>query len=816
MATKHRLRRSCAFCRARKIKCSNETICEACRRQGADCIYDFEPPRPKARGSIDATRSGSDSISLRHSDLSPVLGRQRSNTGSSVRDSPITGQLTDEPFLSDDVENVATVLERSFFENFAGKASTGSSHRRQQTPDGMVTQYGQSPAKLSSLLSLLTHDLVGLSANQFGSLGCHHVEDGNAAFFLSGMESDETPIMFDNMPPSTTNPVTEYGQRQQTQLIDVWFSSHPLSFLVSKTLLLRELRDGTHDEILLAIMLAEANFTIGGEAATTRGRTLMQYAQTQLRSRPLQTTQNSGVVTDSGTVVYSGISTRIFSGISTVQALMLLGWNAMTESHFRRAVTYIQLAGRLSSDLKEQVISTDGMQLSSRINGIDVYDVEKELIDYLYWTTYSLTLWVYVQTGRGYFASPSPSVQSSIFIPATEDSSAAMQLDLVSENVNTLQKQKLAIREMWPLAHVAISVAHVCGFHPQQQGMASTNVMQRCADTHRFLTETTQELNKKGNNVASTAFVLTTCHTLAIQLLFPALNNQEVARPDIVERLCYSLEEVLQVFGVMSIQPKDPMNMAPSLQSTLPSVFGMTLDTCSRALRAIRGRPQASGITSDFPSAQLYSQTLQSMSSRMYLMSKSDFLDQSSSLRNTRKQLKSSMRKFNNSSASSVSGHSSGSESGSSVTLSPGRSDDLSTATTPEMDAQIGFVSPKDMKTMPSPPVANNDIFNAAPPMAKQQSWPAAPATTNTAAPQELMYSTMDPNALGIQSRDDLSLNGMVDLQHAWLPQMPTLTEADMQSMQWDFGAAPQQDNMMKQEATVAPAAVWSNMDMVL
>ena len=79
------------------------------------------------------------------------------------------------------------------------------------------------------------------------------------------------------------------------------------------------------------------------------------------------------------------------------------------------------------------------------------------------------------------------------------------------------------------------------------------------------------------------------------------------------------------------------------------------------------------------------------------------------------------------------------------------------------------------------------------------------------------MYSTMDPNALGIQSRDDLSLNGMVDLQHAWLPQMPALTEADMQSiqsMQWDFGAP--QPEMMKQETTVAPAAVWSNMDMVL
>lgn len=719
------------------------------------------------------------------------------------------GAVAEEAFLSEDIESIANVLEMSFYDNFAEKASTRSTHRQRPMPNGIATELGQSPSQPSSILSLLTYDLVGLSTNQYGSLGCSHVEEGGAAFFLSGMDSDETPAMFDNTPPATINPVTEYGQRQQTQLIDVWYSSHPLSFIVSKTLLLRELRDGTHDEVLLAVIMAEANFTIGGDTANTRGRALLQYAQSQLRHRPLRTTRNSGVATDPGTVVYSGISTRIFSGIATVQALMLLGWNSMTESQFRRAITYIQLAGRLATDVKEQAMATRGMQLSSRINGIDVYDVEKELIDYLYWTTYSLTLWVYVQTGRCYFSSPSPTVLTSIFIPPTTDVSASIQLDLVSENVNTLQKQKLSVEEMWPLSHIAISVAHACGFHPQQQGAASLNIMQRCHDTNRFLMESTHELNKKGINVVSTGFILIIYHTLAIQFLFPALNGQEVARPDIIECLCYSVEEILQVFGLVSTPPKDPMNTAPSLQSSLPAVFGLALDTCSRALRAIRGKRQSSGIVTEFPSAQVYAQTLQIMTTRLYLTSKSDFLNQSSRLRAIRKQLRSSMLGISSSGSTSP-GNSSGSESGSS-TMSPTSSDDLSAATTPEMDVHSPFITPKKERRTVSPRRAADDVFNDAANMPKQSWRSTAAAATHAAAPQELMFNPMDANALGIQSRDELSLSGMVDLQHAWLPQMQPLTEADMGGIQWDWGA-----QNMKQEVTVAPAAVWSDMDMVL
>ncbi|CAI6086202.1 unnamed protein product [Clonostachys chloroleuca] len=781
MSTKHRLRRSCAFCRARKIKCSNETICEACRRQGADCIYDFEPPRPKTRTSMDGTAS-------------PALNRGRSSTCGSFHESPLLGgQMTEEPFLADEIEDVATVLDRTFFQSFNAN-TVRATPRSRSRPDA-------SHLKKSSILSLLSHDLVGLSASQLGSLGCSHLEDESASFFLSGLDTDETQNMFDNVVPAT-NPVTEYGQRQQTQLIDVWYSTHPLSFLVSKTLLLRELRDGTHDEILLAVMLADANFTIGSEASNARGHALLQYATSQLRQRPLQTTKNSGVATDSGTVVYSGISTRIFSGISTVQALMLLGWNALTSSQFRRAITYIQLAGRLATDLKEQVITMDGMQLSSRINGIDVYDVEKELIDHLYWTTYSLTLWAYVQTGRGYF-SVSPTVIPTIMIPATEETSSSIQLDLISENVNTLQKQKSSIREMWALAHVSISIANACGFHPQQHGHSMAGPVHRCRDTSRFLMESINELNKTGQGASAASFVLVIYHTLAIQFLFPAQSEDSIMA-DVVERLCYSVEEILQIFAHASNNKQEEIES--SLKTALPAAFGLAIDTCSRALQLINAQKASGALLRTFPSIQAYTPKLDSMTSRLYTMSKDDFLDQRSGLRAIRKQLKASMRGTSSPRSHSLSRSVSSCSETPSLSQAPSMSpagSDFSSAPTPENDVQSVFVSPKAQSMAPQAGMGQMFVDNSM----MKSAWRSNPAM-GTAAPNDLMYNAMNPNALGIHNADDLSLAGMVDLQQAWLPQMPMMTEVDMGSVQWDWSQPIKPDSV--------PTGGWSDMDMVL
>jgi hypothetical protein len=855
MASKHPLRRSCAFCRARKIKCSNETICEACRRQGADCIYDFEPPRPKTR-TISQDSSRSDSAGALRGDGTPYH-RQRSSTagGGSPCGSPgVIPEDQQGPVPAEGGgdgggggDNVARVLEQKFYENFSPEVGPRSSpwqerissyNRALQTslrerPESVSSKFSPKNVKYTGILSLLTHDLVGLVTDQFGSLGCHHVEEGGARFFLSALACDETQTMFDNVPHGG-NPLSEYGQRQQTQLIDVWFSVHPLSFLVSKTLLLREIRDGTHDEVLLAVMLADANFSIGDEVAVARGHVLLRWATAQLRTRPLRPSQYA----QAGGA--GGVSTRIFGGISTAQALMLLAWNSLCSFQIRRATCYIGLAGRIATEIKEHISSTAAPMTSSRINGIDVFDVEKELVAYLYWTTYSLSLWAFIQMGNGHFSALLPTSLTSIFLPVTEASSVIIQLDMVSENFSTLQKQKAAIREMWPLAHIVSVIAYIYALYPQdgdlsdspttnfwqeapllalqrlQQGKPTQDVACVCREINRVLMESIHILNRQVTEVSSRSLVLLVYHTMAIQFLFPVLPQgtpEEGITGDLMDRFCASTQEILQIFATISEQPHDLFSHTPTLRASFPDVFCLALDTCARALTLLDDKRRRGGFLMDVAMVGVYESTMETLANRLYAMSQSNFLNQGTSLRLVRKHIKSCVRAFRSrgsSLSSSAASVSSGMDSpdcrsvASSLPHSPlhsphlSVSDHMSTATTAVVEPSP-FISPMDATaaaaaaTLPSSAVGTpgSHAFSPADELELQKpDWRAA---------DELFHNVLDPRALeaspggpgGPPGTEHLSVSDLVDLQNAWFPQMPGVMEFDMSSsmsgVQWDW-----------------------------
>ncbi|KAH6974879.1 hypothetical protein EDB80DRAFT_768750 [Ilyonectria destructans] len=786
MATKHPLRRSCAFCRARKIKCSNETICEACRSQ-------------------DSTKS---SLSVyRNGDATMGLTRQRTEVG---------------------------VPGERFFENFSQEADGPRSspwqeriaayHRALQNslrdrPESAATKFSPKNVRYTGILSLLTHDIVGLVTDQFGSLGCHHVEEGGARFFLSGLASDDTQTMFDN-PPLGSNPLSEYGQRQQTQLIDVWYSVHPLSFLVSKTLLLRELRDGTHDEILLATMLADANFSIGDEVAIARGHILLRWAIAQLHTRPLRPTQNSP---NGGS---SGISTRICSGISTAQALMLLAWNGLCSFQLRRAICYIGLAGRMASEIKDQISSTSAPMTSSRINGIDVFDVGKEIVAYLYWTTYSLSLWAFIQMGNGHFSALLPTSLTSIFLPVTEASSVLIQLDLVSENFSTLQKQKSVIREMWPLAHIASVVAYIFALYPQdsdptetptasfwqeapllalqriQQGKPSKDIASVCREINRVLTESIHILNRQVTEASSRSLVLVIYHAMAIQFLFPEaqpMQPEEVITAE-VDRFCSSSEDILQLFAATAEQPPDLFGLTPSLRGSFPDVFCMALDTCARGLKSIHRKFHPS----DPSMLQLYESRLPMLTRRLYDMSQSDFLSQGNSIRHVRRSLKACVRMMGATSGPGSSGSSSPDHNQMrSISDSPQRSPHGRATSDPEHMSAI----PRIAIDSSSPYGCAGDASTMASAMPSSSSRSSSgTSTTNSFTPfddlgkpdwqpTDMMFNdVLDPNALGAPPGEyHISIAELVDLQNAWCPQMPTMMDFDLtgpnpvQCGQWDW-----------------------------
>ncbi|PNY28246.1 Uncharacterized protein TCAP_01829 [Tolypocladium capitatum] len=832
MASKNPLRRSCAFCRARKIKCSNETICKACRRQGADCIYDFEPRRQKARTiSQDSSRSDS---ALQNG--APGTRRRRSSTGGSPNGSPV--DVTAEANgPMEDVENVARALEQRFYENFSPETRPRSGLWQERIPahnrfvqssaggrdESLTVQFSPKSVKYTGILSLLTRDLVGLVTDRFGSLGCHHVEDGDARFFLSGLIGDETQTMFDNAPLGG-NPISEYGKRQQTQLIDVWFSVHPLSFLVSKTLLLQELRNGTHDEILLAAMLADANFSIGDEGAVSRGHVLLGWATAQLRSRPFQPChqpQDDGTPGEASGRTYSGIPTRIFSGISTAQALVLLGWNALCSSQIRRATCYIVLAGRIATEIKEHISGTAAPKSSSRINGIAVFEVEKELVAYLYWTTYSLSLWAFLQMGDGHPSALLPTSPTSIFLPVTEASSVIIQLDLVSENFSTLQKQKAVIREMWPLAHIASVIACIFALYPQdkdpgdspttgswqeapllalrriQQVKPSQGMACVCREIHRVLMESIHMLNQQMTDMSSRSLVLLVYHTMAVHFLFPVLparRGDEGIEVDVVERFCASAQDMLQIWALTSDQPQDLFNTTPSLRSPLPDVVCMALDTCARALSLIDGERRSGGLLMEMPMVYAYDGRLRALAKRLYATCQSELLNQGQSLRRVRKHLKAYLRASpgfrpasnpdssgepspdsSHARGASISSHSHSSPVA--MPASAADSDHMSAATMAVVDSTSSFMSPMDTTTLP--PQLQSSL---------PSSDSSGHSSTNPFSPvDELFHHAVDPGAMG----EHLGVSDPVGLRHAWYPQMPSVMDFDisgpLSGAQWDW-----------------------------
>ncbi|KAH9233868.1 hypothetical protein K456DRAFT_1837128, partial [Colletotrichum gloeosporioides 23] len=653
-ASRHPLRKSCAFCRARKIKCSNETICEACRKQNVDCVYDWDSrptkPRPVSRDGSRRNSNADGTISI------PMMRRQRSSTAGSSRSTLFLEDPTfseENGMVSLDCEDVATVLEERFQGNFGEDLGRGTkpefqgndatfSHALQRNPSG---QGGNSNSKsfrrdpkYTSILHFLAHDLVSLVVNKVGSLGSTFLEHGGGRFYSSTIASDTTPTMFDATLPGPS-PLSEYGTRQIGQLVDVWYSVHPLSFLVSKTLLLRALRDNTHDEILLAVILADASMSLGDEVAMGKAQTLWDWAASQLQNRPLPAAATQPGMPGDGVSLPS---------LSTAQALMVLGWNALCQKQVRRATCYIDLAGRIATEIKERISTSGGSLVTSRINGIDICEVEKEIAAYLYWTTYALNLWISLQT-RTLVSQLQPTGAASILLPADESSSALLRLDEISDNLSTLQKQKEMIKDIWPLAHIASTAAYI--FNTYLGAAALENATAVCHDASRVLAENIFVVNLQPAPAPSRYFVLAMYHTMSIHLLFPSTGASPPTNPLLLNEAAVEsfLVSAQQSAGIMLQvgEHEDPVLSSLPIQnrSNVPDIFCPTMDACARGLSFIYAQ-KASGAYAMNPQMDTYDIRLEALASRLVDIAASDFVPGGSQLRVIKKHLKAVSRAF--------------------------------------------------------------------------------------------------------------------------------------------------------------------------
>lgn len=394
--TSSAIRKSCYFCRSRKIRCTGGQVCAACRARNLGCVYGREAikGRPKGTKSGSAPRKGPlqnvlntaaspgcvpAQMDNEEHRLSSLINFPLHQPSSRPWPTPVRGDFSNSPHESMDVGHLLFgaaleyVFQREFRESSTPVETAKPVHSAVESDlESLFSagHYNIPPtrkrsctytncglfSKTSPLLSL-SQDLVELVSGRFGFLGCVQREDSPANHVPSLLAQDDISTMLED--DIETEPLPEYSDHHLCQMIELWMLQHPLSFLVSKTLFLHSYRNKTHDPILLAVILGGACLALGG-ANTVRGHSFFHWAHIHFRRR------------------YAGSPS-----ISTIQVIILLGWYKQCCLDARRASCYVYLARMALKDFQHRCDETPATNVDW-INGIDVGRVELELCQRMY------------------------------------------------------------------------------------------------------------------------------------------------------------------------------------------------------------------------------------------------------------------------------------------------------------------------------------------------------------------------------------------------------------------------------------------------
>ena len=616
------IRKSCHFCRSRKIRCSGQRMCAACSARNLDCVYGREASKGRPRGSTASSGKGAQNKDVKSigQTLSQDLGRRLDgNAPASLETIQIKQQSRDNsPTLSSGLsprkyashvgqdELISTELEHSFRRIFPDHPTSSQEPTLASTlfPQEPATGIWEATARENSFSSNLNSSnsittpttdtvtyrrlffalvpgLVEMVSARFGSLGFCQSDDSLTQHFASCLSLDTTSTMFGADKQAEAPP--KYNDHQICQLIELWFFNHPLSFILSKTLLLHSYRSGTHDESLLAILLASGGFALD-EGGTKQGQLLLQWAQSRLCQR------KAGSMS-----------------LASIQSLILLGWHEICLSRARRGYCFFEVARTAIIEYHAHLNEVPRTEIDW-INGVDVGEVELELSQKMYWLTFALKLWGALQKDVP-FLHPTPSHVEVKFPPLDGVSSAVLTLDKESGNIATLGAQEKAMRELWPLSHIASTVESIYALYPRQSAVPAafpacgwvsqtlprlrhlldkpnnlSNVCQRIRD---ILSDGLDNFRAGMGNHPSEIFTLSVYRTLIIHLLFPHPDaGQRVPRmteATLKDTICFvtAFKDVLQSL----CQPALAHNvLIESSEPESAQTLVLGLDTCSRAL----------------------------------------------------------------------------------------------------------------------------------------------------------------------------------------------------------------------------------------
>ena len=609
------IRKSCHFCRARKIRCSGQQVCAACAARNIDCVYGREASKGRPRGSMSATIPAKSTSQADLDPKSPTTDTTLNNDGavsSSIRSSsshkPSSVEHAPNPSISSKDRtigemDIATELAQRFrklsFDRFSPQSGEGfeghplvidsgrggfSGHKRKldERNDAQV------PPRLAhldceQLLSSLTQDLVESVAARFSSLGFCKRHNIILHWFTMSLVQDKVPGMFD--PNSAAGTPPKFSDHQVCQMLELWFFHHPLSFILSKSLFLHGYRNGKHDESLLATILGGARSCLKEEESNL-GDSLFQWAQSQLCRRNA-----------------SHLS------LATIQALILLGWNELCSSNPRRGFCYISIS-RSAVISHHSLLKAGYIADVEFINGLNVGKVELELCQRIYWLTFALELWASLQ-GSLPFPGLLPSGVDIFFPPFDEASSATFTMDKQTNNVATLGAQEKAMRVLWPLSYVSSTVGYIHVLYPRQATQtlslqthdweyqplyqlrqlldSPTDVVSVCRKVQDVLSDGLKTFQSNTSDHPFKVLITISYRAIIIHLFFlrstQGSNDKTVERVlDEIVRSAEAFREVVQELDRPSMSIDMSVDHAKSLGA---SMVVLGLDTCARALEQL-------------------------------------------------------------------------------------------------------------------------------------------------------------------------------------------------------------------------------------
>lgn len=541
---------SCHFCHLCKIPCSGHSVCHTCRTYNIDCVYVMEavsggrqPSKPRVHQARTENLSG-------YASPGPSLP--------STVDSPSTasGGMR---LLSEELETVSlrlfipghTVLsadiERSSY--WHGAATRPPVHAGPKLP-------------YRDVFVGLAQSIVELFQLRFNSLGCSPREQSGLADLSRLFFQHQGPLSFGTRAPPF--PQQSFTDLRVQQLIEVWFSHHPLSFILSRNLLLHSYRNGTHDHELLALVLADASLFLGNEDMNV-SHAMFEAARARVLERPAVS-------------------------LSTIQALVLLGWHDFCLYRPQQGYCYLELARMIAA---QRLTSPQSSPTEHHINNIDIHTVETELSQRTYWFTTAFSLWLSLHQ-----ASPDPDTLSPLDVaplpPPDLSSSAVYALDGDSGSIAAVVAQKNAAHELWSFAHLTATIAPLFKLHlstapPQQQTPYwSPPLAPRPIDSvsaaRTMLSAALARLPAQlDHSIPAQTFTHSAFHLLAVTVSFPSKHGDGMVPVGDVLR---SVQTFLAATRTLARQAAMQDLLDHDLRTAPWVVLG--LDVCGRALVRVR------------------------------------------------------------------------------------------------------------------------------------------------------------------------------------------------------------------------------------